>query len=353
MKKLLFYIFFIPFFLVIEVINWLSILLDELFFTSYKKTIIKSPLYISGMPRSGTTFMHNLINLDSNKFTSMKLWEIAFAPSILQKKICISIIKFDKRLNRPLKKLVSCIEKVIFKKFNDFHPLKLSIIEEDEYILIHNFSSSLLAFFFPVFKSFFLSGAFNPGTSNKLKFYKNCIAKHIFVFGKDKTYLAKSPSHLLRYSLLKDTFPDLKMICMIRMPHQTVPSTITLFKNFSTIFHSQLKIELIIEKTLGMADQSFQKLTEERDNNNPSFLVVKFEELIKKPGIVISELFGKFGYIINDDYKNKLESHSKKYSEYISNQKYTLEEYNLSKNSIINRYKYIYKYYYSHKILFD
>jgi len=42
----------ISFFVIAESINWFSLLLDELFFSSYKKIKIISPLYISGIPRT-------------------------------------------------------------------------------------------------------------------------------------------------------------------------------------------------------------------------------------------------------------------------------------------------------------
>jgi len=86
-RRILFLIPFILFLAFAEIINWLCLLLDEIFYRSYKKTEIDSPVFIIGMPRTGSTYLHNLLCNDMERFTSMKLWEMLFCPSVLQKKM--------------------------------------------------------------------------------------------------------------------------------------------------------------------------------------------------------------------------------------------------------------------------
>ena len=157
MRKLLFRILFIPFFLAGEAFNLFCLLLDELLFRSYKKTSVTGPVYITGMPRTGTTLMHKILYLDKDRFTSMKLWEIVFAPSVLQKKMYLLLKKADAKLQSPLIRLLNLIQKRLLRSFNSFHPLSLFEIEEDEYLMIHFFSSALMPFFLPGFKRVFNS----------------------------------------------------------------------------------------------------------------------------------------------------------------------------------------------------
>ena len=67
------------------IINNLFLLMDNIFF-NYQKIKINKPLFIIGFPRSGTTFLHKML-LKDTQFTTPQLWELIFAPSILQKKI--------------------------------------------------------------------------------------------------------------------------------------------------------------------------------------------------------------------------------------------------------------------------
>ena len=345
--KTIFQIIFIPFFLVTECINWLFIVMDELLFPSYKKIAIKTPLYITGMPRTGTTFMYNILHQDSQRFTAMMLWEIVFAPSVLQKKILIFIKKVDEKLNRPLRKLLEHFEKGVLNQFKSFHPLSLFQIEEDEYLLFHNFSSALLTFFFPAFKSIFISSVTRnnevPTREKKLQFYQKCIKKHLYVFGKGKCYLAKSPAHILRYSSLKEIFPDVKMIYMLRDPEKSIPSTISLFQHFNTIFHSGLKTDEIVKKTLLMADQCFDVIVKSgMAYYDPSFVIIKFEEFITNPLITVTNIYNQFQYEISDEVIVRLNSYCQMHSEFVSGHLYSLEKYGLTRDLIHSRYQNIY-----------
>ena len=93
---------------------------------------IKNPLFILGFPRSGTTFLHKTLTND-NQFTTPLLWELLFAPSILQKKIFWRInnlfnMKYYGENIRWFKKIT--------KKFDHIHQIKLSNPEEDYLSLI-------------------------------------------------------------------------------------------------------------------------------------------------------------------------------------------------------------------------
>ena len=353
MKKIFFHILFLPFFMVVEIVNWMSILLDEILFPSYKKIIVSSPLYITGMPRTGTTLLHNFINLDTERFTTMKLWEIAFAPSVCQKKFWIFIKKLDSKLNNPIVKIATYLEYMLLKRFNQFHPLSLFNIEEDEYLLIHNFSSGLLIFFLPVFKFIHSSDPVKKKSVQKtpLRFYQKCIKKHMYVYGKNKTYLAKSPAHILRYHSLKKVYPDLRLIYLLRNPHYSIPSTISLFQNFNLIFHAQINKKNIINRTLLMADTSFQYLMElNKKEKNSAFMMIKFEEFVKNPESVIHILYEIYQLKISNEFEARIRSYSLQQSKFISKHKYSLEEYGLNKNMIAERYRNIYENFYRHKI---
>lgn len=354
MKKIFFHILFLPFFMVVEIVNWLSILADEIFFPSYKKIIVSSPLYITGMPRTATTFLHNIINLDTERFTTMKLWEIAFAPSVCQKLFWIFIKKLDDKVNGPLAKIAKYFEDRILKGFDHFHPLSLFNIEEDEYLLIHNFSSGLLIFFLPILKLTHVSSSVEKKKliqKPRLRFYHKCIKKHVYVFGKNKTYLAKSPTHILRHHSLKKVFPNLRMIYLLRTPHKSIPSTISLFQNFNTIFHSQLHGKDIVNKTLLLADTSFQYSMElNKQENSPTFIILKFEEFVKNPELVISNLYNFFHLDITNKFETNLRSYCLQQSTFISKHKYSLEEYGLNKNMITERYLDIYENFYGYEV---
>jgi hypothetical protein len=304
------------------------------------------------MPRTGTTFMHNILFLDSARFTSMKLWEIAFAPSVLQKRMYLLIKKADARLGFPLKRLLVRIEKRLLKSFDSFHPLSLFQIEEDEYLMIHNFSSALMPFFLPPLKRVSMETLTQKqgqaASSGGSRYYRNCIRKHMHVFGNGREYLAKSPAHLPRMDQLRALFPDLKIICMLRMPHETIPSTISLFGHFNSIFHAGLDAGEIVQKTLDLADISFDIVAKSgSQENNGAFSLVLFEEFTANPEASVTEIYSCFGFTITEEFRASMEGYCHQQSGFVSGHVYSLEKYGLTLEILYSRYKGVYdKYFY-------
>jgi omega-hydroxy-beta-dihydromenaquinone-9 sulfotransferase len=68
------WLLFLPLFLFF---TRLTLLLDRLFFSQYLKAEVKSPIFIIGNPRSGTSFLHSLLT-QTEEFISFKTWEIFF-----------------------------------------------------------------------------------------------------------------------------------------------------------------------------------------------------------------------------------------------------------------------------------
>ncbi|MFT4901153.1 MAG: hypothetical protein ACI81V_000420 [Lentimonas sp.] len=59
-----------PLFLGLQLIHWLGFLIDELCYPHYRRIEVKAPLFIAGIPRSGTSFVHRTLASDPS-FTSM------------------------------------------------------------------------------------------------------------------------------------------------------------------------------------------------------------------------------------------------------------------------------------------
>ena len=76
----------LPLFLLLLITNNIALTIDWILFPRFKKQVIKNPIFIASLPRTGTTnLLHSLTSINST-FTAMSLWEIILAPSIIQKK---------------------------------------------------------------------------------------------------------------------------------------------------------------------------------------------------------------------------------------------------------------------------
>ncbi len=340
-------------FVIIEIFNWLGFIIDEIFYPSYRKINIISPHYIIGMPRSGTTYLHNLLIADKKRFTSMRFWEILLAPSIIQKKIFLTFKKIDKKFKHCFSTKLLKWDKRLFQKYESIHPLSFFNFEEDDYILVHIFSTVHLIFPFPEIKYFNSFIRFDECLSEKRKkrimlFYKKCVQKHMYVFGKNKTYLAKSPLHTSKLHSIKKIFPDSFFIYMIRKPHQTISSTIGLLNLFCDVFFTPVDRDSLNQHAISLADYNYQSLfIKFKSWPKGQVIVVKFENLTLSPSLTVAGIYNHFGYMLSGEYENFLASENKKTLTYNSKHNHSLNKYKLKLSDIKKMYDHIYKEYYN------
>ena len=67
LRHIVFLVVFPVFYIGLQVINRICFLLDDLFFYEYRGIEVRSPVFILGFPRSGTTHLHRLFAKDDQK----------------------------------------------------------------------------------------------------------------------------------------------------------------------------------------------------------------------------------------------------------------------------------------------
>ena len=105
------------FYCIAEITSWIGFFLDDILFPGYRRQAVRQPVFIIGPPRSGTTFLQRLLAQDEGRFSSMKSWEIMFAPSVTQKKFFAALGRLDSLCGSPLYRLVRAVETLMFEKF--------------------------------------------------------------------------------------------------------------------------------------------------------------------------------------------------------------------------------------------
>lgn len=328
-----------------EIANWTGFLMDEIFFRSYRKLEIRRPVFILGVPRSGTTYLHRLLTKDDTQFTSMTFFEIMFAPSITQKKIWMNIRTLDQRLGRPLFKQILAMEKRMFMSMDHIHKTGLFEPEEDENILFHIFSSATLGYIFPFDEEirpfmFFDNEISSPDRARIMKFYKQCVQRHLFVFGKDKRYLSKNPNFSPKVRSINETFPDAKVICMLRTPFKVLPSVLNTTSNWYNFFTTPIEpypmretILLMISHWYRYPSYQLKKWPTERQ------VVLKYENLMQDTEHTILSIYERFGFDISPHFRQILRETKEKAKQYKSSHDYSLEQTGLTHEQIISDYK--------------
>src|SRR4029450_6419277 len=118
-------------------------LLDWIVFPGLCRVRVRTPVFVLGHARSGTTLVHRLMSEDSGRFSSFRLYELYF-PSLLQKKLIRAGAGIDRRrLGGRLARRVRAWEERRYAKIRDIHAMSLTAPEEDDIVFYWSCASGM------------------------------------------------------------------------------------------------------------------------------------------------------------------------------------------------------------------
>jgi hypothetical protein len=217
----------IPVFLIFQFLHWVGFALDELLFRKYRKVRLDKPVFVTGIPRSGTTHLQRVL-AQHEQLSSMKTWECFFAPSISERYFYMKVGK----LFRPVSHVFQQLQIPFFDRMRSVHKLGLNEAEEDFIALMPINACFLLVVLFPEVKHYWHLSNFDQDVSRQrkttiTKFYRRLIQKHLYFHGEDLRYLCKNPSYLSWIEALSDEFDDACFVVCEREVDATLPSQIS------------------------------------------------------------------------------------------------------------------------------
>ncbi len=317
----------LPGYLLLEIWTWICFALDEVLFPGHRRVSLKQPVFITGIPRSGTTFLHRLLSRDEETFTSFRTWEMIFAPSIVQKKLALALGAVDRWLGAPGKKLILRIENRVFQRLRSMHELGFFETEEDEILLLHRFSSIYLYLAFP-HPDLMAYGFFDQRVDPRerlraMAFYRRCLQKHLYQFGLHKHFLSKNPAFSAKFISLAAAFPDAMFLYPIRQPSRTIPSSLSLFHYLSQRCCTVQDVDSYQASTLAMLHHWHEHPLEVMGKwPTTSYQVIPFDELTSNPSQTVKSIYQRGQIPMRPTYEATLQSEEQRSRTYRSRHDY-------------------------------
>lgn len=218
-KLLWIWLFLVP---VYACFTRVTLLMDRLFFPGYRRVEVKSPIFILGHPRSGTTFLQRLLT-QTRDFAAFEAWEMAFPALTVRGLIA------------PLVHRLASRGKGVVIEAEIGHQVRLTEIDEDEALFYHLLDTEMITTISPIgFVDQELDGLLfhdqQPHEKRAVRFFEDLWKRQLLHTGRPRL-ISKLPPSALRTKTLLEVFPDARIIYLVRSPLEVISSFLSLHRN--------------------------------------------------------------------------------------------------------------------------
>lgn len=309
--------------------------LDYIFFPALWRQEVKAPVFIVGHARSGTTLMHRLMAADSERFSYFLYWE-TFFPALTQRAVIRAIGWLDQRLlgGRLRRRLETWDEKT-FGRWRHIHSQGLWIAEEDLFVLNAALLSQQWTLEFPAMHQadlFHIDQLTARRRRRWLKFYKACVRRQLVARGGERTHLSKNPAMSGWVSALLETFPDARIVVMVRDPVQCIPSALRMME--SAWQARRWRPEDYADALEAMTAISFDsyRLPEQAlaGRADVPHVFVDYRDLVGAPRDTVESVYQALDMPITESYRQFLAAQEAREKKHQSTFQYDLDDYAVS-----------------------
>ena len=315
--------------------NATCFLLDYVLFPSLWKQGVERPVFIIGHARSGTTLAHRLLSADGDTFSYFLYWEMFF-PSLLQKKALRAIGYIDRRWlgQRMNKRLVAWDDKT-YGPFRHMHDMSLWNSEEDQFVMRGAFVTQQWSTDIPMMDVIDIFHVDQMSAAKRRRWmhhYRECVKRQLLLNGGRRIHLSKNPLMCGWVQAIIDTFPDARIVVLMRNPAQCIPSVLKLVelawkgKGWQRADYAR-SLQLL-------TDVSFESFHHPRAvlRKNPGTLhvVVDYRKLTTEPRATVHDIYQTLGMPLEDTFDQYLQAQEQREKAHKTHFEYSIDEYEVS-----------------------
>lgn len=348
LRHVLAMIAFVPAFYLLLLFQWLGLLLDEIIFRGYRRIDVREPVFVLGVPRSGTTFVHEVL-ADDEQYSTFSTWECFFAASVTWKKVFSGLAAFDRRLGAPLRRAAGWVGRRLAGRFDDTHPVRLSAPEEDFFSLVPILACFMLVVPFPDSPDFWRMAAFDeempePMRSRILWFYRSCVQRHLYHFGPRRRFLSKNASFAPMVGSLLEIFPEARVFCCVRDPIPTVSSQLSVLADGMAMFDNNVRGHRFRDRMMGRLEYYYRNLFRNGDRHGRErWYWLTLEQIRGDLPAHVARAYERFGLTASPAFRRRLAARAEEASNWSSNHGHRLADFDLMEADIERRFDFVYR----------
>ena len=293
---------------------------------------VTKPIFVIGLPRSGTTFLFNLLSQDE-AHRSPLFWEMMKPLPMVKPN------SFNETIRIKQSDLVLYFKEKFIPKLDDLHAIRSS--SPEECLLIKVFALQSILYFYMA------------NTPTYLDYLSDCETRIAYgwhfkflsileTLKKPERWLLKDPSHLGNLDEILSYYPDASFIHITRDPAETLPSICSLTAQVRKGFSTSIDLNDLGKKTLSFWEKSNSKNESQKSKfASHKYMQVQYKDLIDDPINLIKDVYKNFSFYLNDSTLKKMTDYVEAGSiEAKAKHKYSLEDYGLERAEVHNKLHY-------------
>lgn len=275
-----------------------------------------SPVIVIGLPRSGTTNLHNFI-INNFDLSGVKFWELSSPSKVFS----------NKSTDENFRKLKSAIGFYLYRylapSIQSMHRVNMNTYEEcwhfqKHFFLCYNYVIQLN---FLKLEEFLLSN----DSSILLKEYRSFISET----NKDKKTVLKCPDHMMFLPDIVKTFPESKIIWIHRDPLDSISSYCPMIESVWNLFFGGDNKSKAGAFIVDLYCRMLKKTISDREALGVDIIDVSFKELISEREVLVDRLSTKLNLPSVEKKSSKISS------KFFKNKyKFNRNDYGISKENV-------------------
>ena len=263
---------------------------------------ITEPLFIIGMPRTGTSILQAVLNQDDAHRSPLS-WECllphpAPTPESYRNNDRIDTIRteFDQ----------------LFKLVPDFrkkHYMEADSPQECVGVMALNFTSVqfMAQAYLADYSEWFLETA---DQAANFRWHRRFLQFLQSGGVRTSRWLLKSPVHLMRLQALFDVYPDARIIMTHRHPAYVVPSLASLISSTRSLYSNHEAVDRSGHEQLRLWARYFERFLEDRQrlNREDQIIDVLFDDFVDDQMAVVRQIYDRFGWRLDAGSASRMEA---------------------------------------------
>ena len=295
---------------------------------------IKEPIFIIGMPKTGTSILHALLDQD-HYHRSPLAWEclLPYPPPNTDNYSSNAQVKTIEKEYEQLFKLMP--------NLNKKYELNADSPQECVGINALDFNSFQIATqaYTPSYLDWFMNESDGLET---MKFHKRFLQYLQSGGVKSERWLLKSPVHINRLPEIFKVYPDAKVIMTHRHPSKVVPATSSLINSVRSVYSDSENIKRTGHEQADIWSQYFNRFVEVRKNLKREHQIIdlKFDNFIEHPLEVLAVLYEQFQWELTEEVKAKFKPFLKNNpKDKHGSQEFSLESFGLTHQELDTKFE--------------